>query len=96
MKSCKVPGDDGLTKKVYETFWYELKTPLLESINLSTLNKTLSISNRQAVIPFIEKKDWQTRYIKIQNQFKMKNRTITSVFLPFLAISCRTCIFSFE
>lgn len=72
MKSCKVPGDDGLTKKVYETFWYELKTPLLESINLSTLNKTLSISNRQAVIPFIEKKDWQKRYIKdtksVQNE----------------------------
>ena len=55
-KNNKTPGNDGLTKKFYETFRDELKTPLMESVNQAFHTKFLSISQRQAVIKLIEKK----------------------------------------
>ena len=64
MKNNKTPGNDGLTKEFYETFWDELKTPLMESVNQAFHTKILSISQRQAVIKLIEKKDRDKRYIK--------------------------------
>ena len=33
MKNNKTRGNDGLAKEFDETFWDELKTPLMESIN---------------------------------------------------------------
>ena len=33
MKNNKTPDHDRLTKEFYETFWDELKTPPMESIN---------------------------------------------------------------
>ena len=33
MKNNKNPSNDGLTKGFYKTFWDELKTPLMKSIN---------------------------------------------------------------
>ena len=56
MKNNKTAGNDGLTKEFYETFWDELKTPLMESVNQVFHTKILSILQRQAVIKFIEKK----------------------------------------
>ena len=44
MKSMKSPSTDGL------------KTPLMESINQAFRTKTLSVSQKQAVIKMIEKK----------------------------------------
>ena len=44
MKNNKTPGNDGLTKEFYETFWDELKTPLMKSINQAFQTKILSIS----------------------------------------------------
>ena len=64
MKNNKTPGNDGITKDFYETFWDELKTPLMESVNQAFHTKILSISQRQAVIKVIEKKDWDKRCIK--------------------------------
>ena len=64
MKNNKTPGNDGITKEFYETFWDELKTPLMESVNQAFHTKILSISQRQAVIKVIEKKDWDKRCIK--------------------------------
>ena len=64
MKNNKTPGNYGITKDFYETFWDELKTPLMESVNQAFHTKILSISQRQAVIKVIEKKDWDKRYIK--------------------------------
>ena len=56
MKNNKTPGNDGLTKEFYKTFWEELKTILMESVNQAFHTKILSISQRQAVIKLIEKK----------------------------------------
>ena len=64
MKNNKTPGNDGLTKEFYETFWDKLKTPLMESINRDFYTKILSISQRQPVIKLIEKKNRNERYIK--------------------------------
>ena len=56
MKNNKTAGNDGLTKEFYETFWDELKTPLMESVNQTFHTKILSISQTQAVFKLIEKK----------------------------------------
>ena len=67
MKSIKnnsTPGNDALTKEFYETFWDELKTHLMQSINRAFCTKILSILQRQAVINLIEKKDCDKRYFK--------------------------------
>ena len=67
MKNNKTPGNDGLTKELYETFSKLrnlLRTPLMESVNQAFHTKILSISQRQIVIKLIEKKDRDKRYIK--------------------------------
>ena len=56
MNHNKTPGNNGLTKKFYKTFWNELKTPLMKSINQAFHTKIFSIPQRQAVIKLIEKK----------------------------------------
>ena len=53
MKNNKTPGNDGLRKEFYETFWDELKIPLMESVNQAFHTKILSISQ----IKLIEEKD---------------------------------------
>ena len=50
MPNNKSPGNDGLTKEFYETFWEEIKTLLCNSITKSYQTGELSISQRQAVI----------------------------------------------
>ena len=55
MKNNKTSGNDGLAKEFYETFWDELKTPLMESVNQVSHTKIVSISQRQASIKPIEK-----------------------------------------
>ena len=42
MPNNKSPGNDGLTKEFYETFWEEIKTPLCNSIKKSYQNGELS------------------------------------------------------
>ena len=64
MPNNKSPGTDGLTKEFYETFWEEIKTRLCNSIKKSYQNEELSISQRQAVIKLIEKKDKDKKLIK--------------------------------
>ena len=64
MQDCKSLGNDGLTKEFYEYFWNVIKDPLMNSIKEARKNKKLSISQRQAVIKLIEKKDRDKRYIK--------------------------------
>ena len=64
MPNNKSPGNDGLSKKFYETFWEEIKIPLCNSITKLYQNGQLSTSQRQAVIKLIEKKDKDKKLIK--------------------------------
>ena len=64
MPKNKSPGNDGLTKEFYETFWDELKIPLIASLRKSFLKEELSNSQKQAVIRLIGKKDKDKRYIQ--------------------------------
>ena len=64
MRNNKTPGNDRLPKEFYKTFWDELKNSLMESINRAFYTKILSISQRETVSNFIEKKDRDKRYIK--------------------------------
>ena len=50
----KTPGNDGLTKNFYETFWNKMKNPLMKSINQAFHTKILGISQRQTVSKFIK------------------------------------------
>ena len=51
------PGNDGLTKEFYKTFWNEIKNSIMNSIVEAREKKKLSTSQRQAVIRLIEKKE---------------------------------------
>ena len=62
MSNSKSPGNDGLTKELYETFWEDLKKPLCASIKKAIHRGELSHSQKQAVIKLIEK-----RKIEIKN-----------------------------
>ena len=63
MPKYKSPGNDGLAKGFYETFWDELKIPFITSFRKSFLKEELSNSQKQAVIRLIEKKDKDKIYI---------------------------------
>ena len=64
MASNKSPGNDGLTVEFYKNFWSILKTPLFRSTEHAKINGSLSVSQRQAVIKLLEKKDKDKRYIQ--------------------------------
>ena len=60
----KSPGHDGLTKEFYEHFWDDLKFYFINSLKQSKIEGNLSISQRQAVIKLIAKKDRDKRFVK--------------------------------
>ena len=64
MQNDKSPGNDGLTKEFYETFWNELKEIVVDSVLEAKEKGHLSISQRQAILKLIEKKGRDTRFIK--------------------------------
>ena len=64
MQSDKSPGNDGLTKEFYETFWKELKEIFVDSVSEAIEKGNLSTSQRQAIIKLIEKKDRDKRFIQ--------------------------------
>ena len=64
MQNNKSPGNDGLSKEFYETFWEELKKPFMYAIQKSYNIKQLCVSQKQAVIKLVEKKGRDKRFIK--------------------------------
>ena len=57
MQNKKSPGNDGLTKEFYKTFWNEIKCPSINSIMEAKEKKKFSTSQCQAVIKLIGKKE---------------------------------------
>ena len=57
MENNKSPGNDGLIKEFYLTFWNEVMVPLLLKIEKAYLIKQLNVLQKQAVTRLIEKKD---------------------------------------
>ena len=64
MPNGKSPGNDGLNKTFYEHFWDDLKLYFINSLKHSKIDGILSISQRQAVIKLIEKKDRDKIFVK--------------------------------
>ena len=55
---------DGLTKEFYEHFWDDLKFYFINSLNQSKIDGNVSVSQRQANIKLIVKKDKGKRFVK--------------------------------
>ena len=55
---------DGLTKEFYEHFWDDLKFYFINSLKQSKIEGNISISQRQANIKLIVKKDRDKRFVK--------------------------------
>ena len=64
MPNNKWPGNDGLPKEFYETFWEEIKIPVCNNITETCQNGELSVSQRQPVKKVIEKKDKGKKLLK--------------------------------
>ena len=64
MPNDKSPGNDGLTKEFFETFWSEIKKTFLSCVIHSFDKGELCTSQRQAIIKLIEKKDKDKRLIQ--------------------------------
>ena len=58
-----------LDKRIYETFWDELKEIFANSVREAKEIGHLSTSQRQAIIKLIEKKDTHERLKKTGDQF---------------------------
>ena len=61
MENNESPGNDGLTKELYCTFWNEIKNIFINSVRESKCFKALSTSQRQAII--IEKLNKDKRFV---------------------------------
>ena len=64
MQGDKFPGNNGLTKDFYETFWTKLKEIFITSISEVKEKGILSTSQRQAIIKVIKNKDRDKRFIQ--------------------------------
>ena len=51
----KSPGNDGLTKEFYCTFWDDIKDTFMKSLKESKQLKYLCVSQRQAIIKLLQK-----------------------------------------
>ena len=59
MPSNKTPGNDGLSKEFYETFWDEIKDVFLNSVKEAKEIGSLSVSQTQAIMKLLENKNWK-------------------------------------
>ena len=73
MSIGKSPGNDGLTVEFYKFFWDDIKNLLFESLKHSRVVGELSISQRQAIIKLIEKRDKDKRFIQNWHPISLLN-----------------------
>ena len=63
-KINKSPGNDGLTAEFYKVFWAKLGQHFLECYEKAYKEGELTVSQRQAIIKLLEKKDKDRLYLK--------------------------------
>ena len=94
----KSPGNDGLSKGFYEALWEDIKDAfIINSIKEAKIKGSLGISQRQAVIKLLEKKDQDKRFIKnwrptccsmsVQKYYWIPSQQILKPILPSLISS---------
>ena len=59
----KSPGNDGLTKKFYQTFWQDVEDIFFNSLQESKRLNYPCTSQRQAIIKLLEKPNKEQRYV---------------------------------
>ena len=72
----KSPGNDGLSKELYECFWDEIKKPFLASIHKAFLNQEFSTSQKQTVIKMLDKIGNDKKFIKNWRPISLLNADI--------------------
>ena len=100
MPNNKSPGNDGLSKELYEVFWEDLKTPLISSFKPAFDKGELSNFQKQALIKLLEKRDKNKRLIQNWRPISLLNVDLKilskapadriKMYLPFLISSNQT------
>ena len=91
MPNEKSPGNDGLTKEFYETFWDDIKRPLTLNFQQALKKGELSTSQKQAVIKLIEKKCKDKRMIENWRPISLLNVDL-KIFSKAVASRLRACL----
>ena len=73
MKNNKTPGNDGLSKEFYVTFFPELGQLLLDCLNTNFEVGSLSESQKQAIITLIQKPGKDMRYLNAWRPISLLN-----------------------
>ena len=104
MENNKSPGNDGLTKDFYCTFWNEIKNIFIKSLRESKSLKALSTSQREAIIRLIEKPNKDKQFFSNWRPISLLNvdqKLISKMlaarlkkFLPFLIEPGQTAYFN--
>ena len=99
-KNNKSPGNDGLTKEFYASFWEKISKPLLECYKYSQEVGCLSNSQRQAIITLLEKHGKDRSYLENWRPISLLNldyKLLTKVLanrvkrvLPLIVENCQT------
>ena len=58
MENDKSPGNNGLTKKFYVTFWDDIKATFISSLKKAKERTELSIFQRLAIYKLLLTKNW--------------------------------------
>ena len=70
MSNKKPPGNDGLSKEFFETFWEDRKYVFINSLKEATIKGSLSISQRQAITKRLRNKDETIELLKTEGLFR--------------------------
>ena len=73
--------NDRLSKEYYETIWEDIKDVVINSLKEAKIKGSLSISQIQVVITFLEMKDWDKQFIKNWKLILLLNADDTKILL---------------
>ena len=79
MENNKSPGNDGLTKEFYITFWKKVKAPFLQAVEKASLAKQLNVAQKQAIVKLIKKKGRDKSYIQSWPPISLLNLNVNFI-----------------